>query len=315
MAVSAGDRALRTFHPYSSDTEVDMLHPAHLMAVEGTTAGQTLDRVSEFGVFGDLVWVDTQGRAHRDDGKFLSNYELDQIAAHQDQIRYGLQDRKPVDNVLARVALAAPDSPERVARSYFEQRSAAALERPAARRGRMRRAGATVAGWWKEDVDSFDKGLILLGAAAVGAIATVVLTVHHSSPDAPFAYVPTCEDHGLPAYECLVVPSRSQPSLTVPLPRETAPLPVRPADIYLPQALTLQKPGGSGADSIWREVSRTITVRGHHLDERETLAVTKQVMRDNGVRDERAAEHLPIGFKARISQAVRAMVHGFAPQR
>lgn len=42
---------------------------------------------------GDIVNVDTRGKGHRQDGKFLSNYELEQISAHQDQIRDGATTR------------------------------------------------------------------------------------------------------------------------------------------------------------------------------------------------------------------------------
>ena len=49
---------------------------------------------SLYGRFDDLVQVNKHGRAYRDHGKFLSNNELEQIAAHQDQIRAGRTERE-----------------------------------------------------------------------------------------------------------------------------------------------------------------------------------------------------------------------------
>jgi hypothetical protein len=80
----------------------------------------------------------------------------------------------------------------------------------------------------------------------------------------------------------------------------------------VPAGLTLKQQ--AQGDSIWHEVATSIRVDGHRLTDPHVARVTAQIMRDNHIRSERQAEHLPVGFKAHISHAVQHLVHSFVKQ-
>lgn len=286
-----------------------------------------------YGRFDDLVTVDAQGRAHREGGKFLSNHELGLIAYHQDLIRGGVQalateqerqdgrraklialygisnynrryQRRPRSTAVSEEAVSIPPAapaaltPAKVALAAIEsQQRAPYVQRPQYERVRTRR---TVGEWWA-DIDSFDRGMALVGAVVLTAFGLWV-GLDRSSNNDTVSNPPPGQAHSAPA----------KPHRPAEKP-QTPPAAAKPTDIRLPAQLQLKaQPRG---DSIWREVATSIRVAGHPLSELQKKEVTAQVMRDNHVRSEYQAEHLPVGFKARVTSTVRRLLQSFIPPR
>ena len=74
-----------TIHPGPSPEQLATVHPINAEVEAAMQAAQQPEQA-----IGDIVNVDANERGHRPDGKFLSDYEMTAIAAHQDQIREGL---------------------------------------------------------------------------------------------------------------------------------------------------------------------------------------------------------------------------------
>ncbi|HET6924964.1 MAG TPA: hypothetical protein VFH39_04000 [Candidatus Saccharimonadales bacterium] len=88
------------------------------------------------------------------------------------------------------------------------------------------------------------------------------------------------------------------------------------ASVVVPTSITLN---GHEGDSLWSASARSITLNseglykalGHQRADELLVRVTNQEMRDNGIPNERAAEHLPVNFSARISKQVKRIVRHF----
>jgi hypothetical protein len=161
--------------------------------------------------------------------------------------------------------------------------------------------------WRAEDVDKVDKTLIALMLVASAATA------------GSLAYLHTAPDFKTGNYRLGVTSPpyvQGMPEIPGPArPMPSAPIPKRVTDIHIPAAVKLEAPLAGVTDSLWREVSRTITIDGRQLSPRQVQVVTNQVMRDNDVRGEAAAQKLPVGFQAQLSRTVHRLVHSFSARK
>ena len=343
--------------PLPADDEVERRVPegsamAPTAEASSRSAEAELCLASLYGRFDDLVKIDTWGRAHRPDSKFMSNYELEQIARHQNQIRQGIPVRQaeltvherrdtlpgqPTDvRYRARHAKAPQidrsawsaatdeaydgqhraESPARTPIPLSELGHAERIARIALERQRQMPPPETVRTplyfpglrhWWREDVAPFDKAVAIGGVVTVAAIwGAVYLSPHDPVYEEEYGQTDPGLTQTTPAAPDFL--EHSSPH------QEVAPIvALQPTDIRIPHGLTLKvRPAG---DSIWHEAETHITPGGHRMAEAQIAEVTQQVMRDNGIHSEYEAEHLPVGFKAKVTDKVRNLVKAFAGHR